>query len=199
MFNRQYYRVQLLQEKERLVKQIRSLEKGLKESQGDSIKELSVYDNHPADIGSETFERGKDLGLRDNSRLLLAKVEEALQKLDEGTYGSCENCGQLIPAERLAAVPYTTLCHQCKDTEEKRLRHSTQRPLEEETMNAPFSRTFHDQGETVGVDGEDSWQAVARFNKLSNVFYEDVGEDEDKLGLVEETDNISNEDYKEQL
>ena len=52
-----HYRQLLLQEKERLVRLIEGLEEGLRESQGDAIQELSTYDNHPADVGSETYER----------------------------------------------------------------------------------------------------------------------------------------------
>jgi YteA family regulatory protein len=193
-----HYRQLLLQEKERLVRLIEGLEEGLRESQGDSIQELSTYDNHPADVGSETYERSKDLGLRDNNRLLLAKVEEALRRIEAGTYGRCENCGREIAPERLRAVPHTTLCLACKKEQEKRLGHSL-RPLEETTLAVPFGRTFRDESESIAFDGEDSWQAVARYNKLPYVFYEDIGEDEDKIGQVEKTDALSNEDYQEQL
>ncbi|MGI6583245.1 MAG: TraR/DksA C4-type zinc finger protein [bacterium] len=198
MSNLDQYRQRLLQEKERLVRLIEGLEEGLRESQGDSLQELSTYDNHPADVGSETYERSKDLGLRDNNRLLLAKVEEALQRIEAGTYGRCEICGQEIAPERLQAVPYTTLCLDCKREQEERPGHSL-RPREEEALAVPFSRTFLDDRESVVFDGEDSWQAVARYNKQPHVYYEDIGEDEDTIGQVEKTDAISNEDYKEQL
>lgn len=199
MQDKEYYRRRLLAEKELLEGQIRMLEEGLNVSLGESVAELSRYDNHPADLGSETFERGKDVGLKDNSRLLLGKVEDALQRLEAGTYGRCKNCGRQIPPERLEAIPYATLCYACKEAQEERHRHPTPRPLEEETLKFPFGRTFRDESETIGFDGEDSWQAVARFNRFPNVFYEDIGEVEDKIGQVEKTDNLSNEDYQEQL
>jgi len=193
-----YYRQRLLQEKERLVRLIEGLEKGLRESQGDSLQELSTYDNHPADVATETYERSKDLGLRDNNRLLLAKVEEALRRLAEGTYGRCEACGQAIAPERLQAVPYTTLCFACKKEQEERQGHSL-RPLEEETRAVHYGRIFREGDDLVAFDSEDSWQAVARYNKLPHVYYEDVGEDEDTIGQVEKTDALSNKDYNEQL
>ena len=85
---------------------------GLDEAQADSVGELSAYDNHPADLGDETFERGKDLGLLDNARVLLGKVEEALARIKSGTYGRCELCGRDIDLDRLEAVPWTTLCRE---------------------------------------------------------------------------------------
>lgn len=63
-----------------------------------------------ADAGSYTFERERDLSLADNVRDLIAKVEAALARLRDGSYGRCEQCGQPIEPERLEALPYATLC-----------------------------------------------------------------------------------------
>ena len=70
---------------------------GFEESLTGSTQELSAYDNHPADLGTETYERGKDLGLQDAKRLLRAKIDEALERIDRGDYGSCMVCGEEIP------------------------------------------------------------------------------------------------------
>jgi DnaK suppressor protein len=70
----------------------------------------STYDNHLADMASETYERELDEGLEEDAARQLREVNEALVRLDEGTYGTCAACGREIPSERLDAVPWTTLC-----------------------------------------------------------------------------------------
>ncbi len=76
----------------------------------DSLGELSSYDQHQADVGTETFEREKDLSILERVESELADVEHALQRLDEGTYGTCEACGRPIDEDRLDAVPAARLC-----------------------------------------------------------------------------------------
>lgn len=198
MCDKEYYRQKLAKMRERLSKEIKTLENQLTQSQGDSLEELTTYDNHPADIGSETFQRSKDIGLLDNSRLLLREVEVALQRIEDGAYGTCENCGQKISQGRLLTIPYTTLCRTCKGKQEKRETLSFGRPVEEEVFSTSYGDTLQGE-EGVVFDGEDSYQAVARYNKQPNVYYEDIGEDEDEIGLVEDIEKISNRDYKRQL
>ncbi len=66
--------------------------------------------DHIADSASETFMRELDEGLEENADHLLAEIEAALARIDDGTYGLCASCGKPIAAERLEAVPYATLC-----------------------------------------------------------------------------------------
>ena len=73
-----------------------------------------------ADAGSKTFEREHEMSLANNSRDLLVQVERALGRLDAGTYGRCEECGNAIPKARLQAFPRATLCVTCKQREERR-------------------------------------------------------------------------------
>jgi RNA polymerase-binding transcription factor DksA len=80
------------------------------ESSDDSTSELSHFAQHAADVGSETFEREKDFSILEQVEAELADVERALQRLDEGTYGTCEACGNAIADERLAAEPATRFC-----------------------------------------------------------------------------------------
>jgi len=70
--------------------------------------------NHVADDATEVFTRERNLALRNNTQDLLAQVDAALQRLDEGRYGICARCGNAIPAERLEARPYAIYCVSCQ-------------------------------------------------------------------------------------
>lgn len=161
-------RMRLDEERERVERQIAGLtDSGLGESLSDSTGEVSAYDNHPADLGSETFERSKDFALRENARIILGNINKAYEKIDDGTYGICENCKEDVPLERLQALPYATLCVECKEREEDVSRTST-RPVEEEVLNPAFMRFDQDREDSVIYDGEDAWQDVARFGSSSS-------------------------------
>jgi DnaK suppressor protein len=80
------------------------------ESEDESLSELSSLDQHPADIGTETFEREKDLSVLEQVEAELADIEHALKRLDDGTYGTCEACGKPIDDARLEALPAARFC-----------------------------------------------------------------------------------------
>jgi DnaK suppressor protein len=73
-----------------------------------------------ADTGTKTFEREQEISLANSILERVTQVERALERLDEGSYGWCERCGNPIPVERLAAFPSATLCVTCKQLEERR-------------------------------------------------------------------------------
>jgi DnaK suppressor protein len=72
----------------------------------------------PTDRASLESNRNFILRIRDRERKLIVKIEEALQRLEEGTFGVCEECGEKIGAARLKARPVTTLCIECKSAQE---------------------------------------------------------------------------------
>ena len=80
------------------------------QTESESLSELSSYDQHQADTGTETFEREKDLSILEQVEAELADVEHALRRLDEGSYGTCEIDGKPIPEDRLEAMPAARLC-----------------------------------------------------------------------------------------
>lgn len=132
---------------------------GLANSLRDSTGELSAFDNHPADVGSETFERGKDLALAEHTRLQLEDINRALDDMATGRYGMCKASGVPIPYERLEAKPTAqfTLEH-TPDT------HLRERPVEEEMLHPPFGRTSLDErDDETEFDGEDAWQIVEQW------------------------------------
>jgi RNA polymerase-binding protein DksA len=76
--------------------------------------------NDQADVGSNTFERDHEMSMAKNARDNLLLVQSALQRIDDGTYGVCESCGQPIGKMRLQAFPRATLCMECKQRQERR-------------------------------------------------------------------------------
>jgi DnaK suppressor protein len=73
-----------------------------------------------ADAGAKTFQREHELALTQNARELLAQIERALARIEEGSYGVCESCGEPIGKARLQAFPRAVLCVSCKQREERR-------------------------------------------------------------------------------
>lgn len=161
----------------------------------ESVTDLSFADNHPADLGSENFERSKDLSLREHHIERLRQIDAALERLEAGNYGICLRCRQSIEPARLRALPEAPLCFSCRRHEEGGMLDPHRRPVEEERMLPPFAQKiiFGDPG----FDQEDFWQEVARHNKRPRIF-EDSLEDEE-TGLVEGTDSVTNQDLRDQL
>jgi RNA polymerase-binding protein DksA len=76
-------------------------------------------DQHLADTATETVEREIGNTLEEHDERLLFAIDAALGRIDEGTYGKCVNCGAQIPEGRLEAMPWATLCIECKRKEER--------------------------------------------------------------------------------
>ncbi len=170
---------------------------GLHAELREATSELSSYDNHPGDLGTETFEAEKNISLRNNDKYALNEIEAALSRIDKGIYGKCEACGNEIVEERLELIPYTRYCVACeKEKEKAQISYENGRPIEEQALYPPFGRTDTDFSidNEVMFDGEDAWEAVESFNLI------DTPEDDiDDLGYVEEVEKISNQQYKQTL
>ncbi|MCP3764169.1 TraR/DksA C4-type zinc finger protein [Domibacillus sp. A3M-37] len=168
----------------------------LPRSLSDSTRELSVYDNHPADIGTELFEREKDIALDEHSRFELQDIDTALEAIQNGTYGICKICKEEIPVERLEAVPTTLFC--VKDSQDQNV--SRDRPIEEKVLTPPFGKFDMDEkDENVAHDAEDSWQEVAQYGTSESPSDfanppEDYGdmyvESQENIGYVEDYENF---------
>jgi RNA polymerase-binding protein DksA len=108
-------RRELEAEKNRLSRELVSVGAWRQEAiQSESTSELSDYDNHPADVATETFEREKSFTLEGNIEDLLYKIDSALKRIENNTYGNCLICGGKISPERLDAIPYADLCLDCQ-------------------------------------------------------------------------------------
>lgn len=159
----------LLREKDRLEHTMKRFEDEEMLTQQESTGELSSYDNHPADAGSETFEREKDVGLKDNTFTLLKQVDDALEKIESGSYGICQRCGDSIREDRLKILPHTNFCEYCKKIEED-MEGVRERSIEEGTFYPPF-RGINDNTGKIGYDAEDAWQDVAQYGTSSEPSY----------------------------
>ncbi|MBA3733974.1 MAG: TraR/DksA C4-type zinc finger protein [Actinobacteria bacterium] len=114
------FREALLEERTRVQAALENLREETAGTLSDDAGEESAYDNHPADTATETYERELDYTLEENSEHVLAAIEAALKRIEEGTYGTCSNCGKQIPEERLEALPWATLCIDCQRDLERR-------------------------------------------------------------------------------
>jgi len=85
---------------------------------GKEAGELSDVPYHPADRGTDSFEASLSLALLENESTAIREIDLALERMDRGTYGACEDCGNAIGKVRLRALPQATLCLRCKSLEE---------------------------------------------------------------------------------
>ncbi|MHC8516045.1 TraR/DksA C4-type zinc finger protein [Sporosarcina sp. ITBMC105] len=149
-------REELLQLRTQLTKT--EQETDIKQSSQNDVGELSMYDNHPGDMGTELYEREKDMAINVHAGDELEKIEHALEAMNEGTYGYCKECQTEIPYERLEAIPYTSYCYE----------HATERsipedrPVEDELLVMAKANSFADRREGIRRDSEDSFQEIAK-------------------------------------
>ncbi len=168
------------------------------ESETESVHALSAYDNHPADLATDTFSRELDVGLTVGLNRRLDQIGRAEEKLEEGTYGLCDRCGEPIASARLNAMPDAIYCVDCQAVMDLPYQGP---PSGAEVIPYPFGddRAIHD--DVVEPDGEDFWQSVAQWGTSDSPqdtppavdYYETfIGFDE-PIGYVEEVESIVDE------
>jgi YteA family regulatory protein len=195
-------RLQLLRDKQELEEHFKQndhfgLDRG---HYHESMGELSSYDNHPADEGTDLYEREKDIALEEHYELELGNIDQALTAMENGTYGKCKTCGKEIPSERLEALPNTIYCKEHSPDQIT----SHERPLEEGVLMPPFGKfDMDEQHETVAFDAEDSWQTVAQWGTSDTPSdlafpqddYQDIySEADENIGYVEDYENFVGND-----
>jgi RNA polymerase-binding protein DksA len=110
----------ILKRKEEIIDGIKHIsEDTLKKSQKDAAGDISGYTYHMADVATDTYDREFSLSLASNEREILYELDDALKKVQDGTFGICEACAQIISKGRLKAVPATRLCVKCQEKKEK--------------------------------------------------------------------------------
>jgi DnaK suppressor protein len=117
----EHFRQLLLDRRRAVIEAIEYLHKenpgSLEEETGELVS--GSADQHMADTATETVDREIDYTLEEHDGRLLQAIDEALARIEASTYGICVNCGAQIPPERLEAMPWATLCIDCKRKEER--------------------------------------------------------------------------------
>ncbi|MDP3730119.1 MAG: TraR/DksA family transcriptional regulator [Candidatus Omnitrophota bacterium] len=115
------YRALLVKEREKIGGGIDHItQDALKTSQREASGDLSGYSFHMADVASDNYEVEFSLGRASDEQNILYTIDEALKRVEDGSYGSCTQCGKQIPKKRLNALPHTELCIACQFKNEKK-------------------------------------------------------------------------------
>ncbi len=114
------YRERLIDLRARLRGDVNQMaDAALKKSRTEANGDLSSMPIHMADIGSDNFEQEFTISLMESEEGTLDQIEASLERIEDGTYGQCEECGARIPKTRLNAIPYANLCVKCAAREEQ--------------------------------------------------------------------------------
>ena len=115
------YEKRLLEKKKELLEEIAvTMKDKVSTTIKDSTGDISSYSYHMADQGTDAMERELAFMFASKSGRLIYHIDEALRRIQEGTYGNCIRCGKPISAARLQAVPHARMCIECKSAEEGR-------------------------------------------------------------------------------
>jgi DnaK suppressor protein len=113
------FRKRLLEEKSRVTRALNQHSKII-QGQGEEAGygPGKAHSNHMADQGTDEYQYEATIQFATTEGRYLYHIEQALARIEDGSYGKCESCGQNIGLERLKALPYTRLCIECKEKEE---------------------------------------------------------------------------------
>ena len=115
------YKAILLEKHRTLVQNIHSMENSvLRNSLREDNGNLTNLPTHIADISADTFSQNLTIELLENEEGVIKDISDALERIEEGTYGICQTCGISIPEKRLEYIPYARMCVKCKTEEERR-------------------------------------------------------------------------------
>ncbi len=115
------FRNLVLKRKNEILESINHIsEDTLKKSQKDAAGDISGYTYHMADVATDNYDREFSLGIASEERQIIYELDDALKKIDEGTFGVCEECKSPITKSRLKAIPYARLCLKCQEKREQR-------------------------------------------------------------------------------
>ena len=92
----------------------------LKKSQKEASGDISGYTYHMADVATDNYDREFSLGIASNERKVIYELDDAIKRIQDGTFGVCEDCKKLIAKNRLKVVPQARLCIKCQEKREKK-------------------------------------------------------------------------------
>jgi RNA polymerase-binding protein DksA len=116
----EHWREKLQEEASRIRTELEALREITASTTRDSTGDLSSHASHMADLGTDAMEREKAFLFASQKRKRLDEIGLALERIEAGTFGFCESCGQEIPPRRLERMPGATTCVPCKEKEEKK-------------------------------------------------------------------------------
>ncbi|MCP4649258.1 MAG: TraR/DksA family transcriptional regulator [PVC group bacterium] len=118
----QEFKKKLISLRERISEEIKHLGEngGINKSQRDASGDLSAYTFHMADVASDSYEREFSWDRLSGEQQEIVQIDDALKRIEEGTYGKCEGCGGKIKKERLKALPHCKMCLKCKKEQEEK-------------------------------------------------------------------------------
>lgn len=111
----------ILKKKEDIIDHIREIsEETVKKSQKDASGDISSYTYHMADVATDNYDREFSMGRVSEDREFLFELDDALKRIEDGSFGICEDCGALVSKTRLKAVPSARLCIKCQEKKDKK-------------------------------------------------------------------------------
>jgi len=109
----------LIKQREKFVNEMENITKDtLKTSQRDASGDLSGYTLHMADVATDHYDREFSLGIASTEQGVIYEIDEALKRIEDGSYGLCFTCDKVISKKRLTVVPYAKYCIECQEKEE---------------------------------------------------------------------------------
>ncbi|MDP3723301.1 MAG: TraR/DksA C4-type zinc finger protein [Candidatus Omnitrophota bacterium] len=114
------FRQLLITERAKCAAEIRSIAEDVSKSPREASGDLSAYTVHMADMSADTCERELSMNIVSSEQEILYQIDDALKRLDDGSYGICQQCNQPIVMSRLRAVPYASLCINCQRAKEQK-------------------------------------------------------------------------------
>lgn len=195
----EYFKRKLIDEKKKIIKTLNNMDNMEEYAQMDNYyNELSHYDNHPADVGTEVFMREQDEGFKINLKDTIQEIQDSLIGINKGNYGTCNVCSKEIDERRLEVIPYAKTCLEC--TSDVEVKEKIYESLEDEYITS-FS---YDTKDNNAYDREDAYQDIVQFDMVpgdpsfSTGDYMGVTDEENEFG-IDDIENISQEYYDETL
>ena len=144
---------QLFQLKDQLTQELKDVKSRLHDESHLETTELSNYDNHPADNATDLTDQNTEMAIENHKEEEVEQIVDALQAMENGTYGVCTVCGEDIPFERLEALPFAQTCidhanpdvdSESRPSEEALLGSITDHPLKNEGGVRDYNNSFEE-------------------------------------------------------
>ena len=114
------FRQLLITERAKLANEIKNIAHDASTSPREASGDLSAYTVHMADMAADTYERELSMNIVSSEQEILYQIDDALKRLDDGSFGVCQQCSQPVAMSRLKAVPYASLCINCQRSKEQK-------------------------------------------------------------------------------